>query len=165
MSAVRAFVGLGGNLGDPIRQIRAALTDLDRLPETRLLRTSGFYRTPPWGKVDQADFVNAVAEVETTLAARQLLDALLQIEAKAGRVRGVERWGPRLIDLDLLLYGDTRIDEASLHVPHPRMAERAFVIVPLAELEPNLRLPGHGQVSKLLENIDASRCVRIAVDR
>ena len=79
-------------------------------------------------------------------------------------MRGGERWGPRLIDLDLLLFGNSQIDEVNLHVPHPRMAERAFVIVPLAELEPDLHLPGHGQVSKLLENIDSSRCIRIAVN-
>ncbi len=164
MSAVRAFIGLGGNLGDPIRQIRAALTDLDRLPETRLLRTSGFYRTPPWGNVDQADFINAVAEVETRLAARPLLEAMLQIETRAGRVRGEERWGPRMIDLDLLLYGATSIDEEGLRVPHPRMVERAFVIVPLAELQPTLQLPGHGIVSALLEKIDVSKCTRLALD-
>lgn len=165
MSAVRAFIGLGGNLGDPVEQMLAALTDLDRLPDIHLIRVSGFYRTPPWGKTDQADFVNAVAELETTMPARQLLDALLQIEARAGRVRADERWGPRLIDLDLLVYGDTSIDEENLHVPHPRMAERAFVIVPLAELEPTLWLPGHGLLSNLLEKTDASHCVRIAVAR
>lgn len=164
MSAVRAYIGLGSNLGDPILQIRAALSELDQLPDTHLLRASCFYRTPPWGNPDQADFVNAVAEVETLLTARQLLDALLHVETCAGRVRGGERWGPRLIDLDLLIHGDTRIDEESLRVPHPRMAERAFVIVPLAELEPTLRLPGHGVVSELLESMDATSCMRIAVD-
>ncbi len=164
MSAVRAFIGLGGNLGDPISQIRAALIGLDQLPETRLIKASGFYRTPPWGNIDQADFVNAAAEIETSLPARQLLDALLQIETRAGRVRSEERWGPRLIDLDLLVYGDKSIDEENLHVPHPRMAERAFVIVPLAELDPMLRLPGHGLLAELLERTDARTCVRIAVD-
>lgn len=162
---MRAYIGLGGNLGDPPSQIRRALDDLKRVAETRLLRVSGFYRTPPWGNTDQADFVNAVAEIETTLSARQLLEALLRIETLAGRVRGEERWGPRLIDLDLLLYGDTSIDEENLHVPHPRMSERAFVIVPLAELEPTLALPCHGRVSEILERIDTSHCIRISDDR
>lgn len=161
MSAVRAFVGLGGNLGDPVTQIKAALAALDRNPKTRLIRRSGFYQTPPWGITDQAEFVNAVAEIETTLSPRQLLQELLRIEVDAGRVRSDERWGPRLIDLDLLLYGNSRIDEENLHVPHPRMLERAFVMVPLAELEPALSLPDHGRVSALLAELDTSSCIRL----
>lgn len=162
MSAVRAFVGLGGNLGDPIAQIKAALAALDRSAQTRVLRHSGFYRTPPWGVTDQAEFVNAVAEIETTLTPRVLLHELLRIEIEAGRIRGEQRWGPRLIDLDLLLYGATQIDEDSLRVPHPRMLERAFVLVPLSELEPSLNLPDHGELSSLLANLDTSTCIRLS---
>lgn len=162
MSGVRAFVGLGGNMGDPVAQIKAALSALDRSPQTRLIRHSGFYRTPPWGITEQAEFVNAVAEIETALSPRQLLQALLRIEVEAGRVRGEQRWGPRLIDLDLLLYGDARIDEEDLHVPHPRMLGRAFVMVPLAELEPSLSLPDHGPVNELLDALDQSQCIRLS---
>jgi 2-amino-4-hydroxy-6-hydroxymethyldihydropteridine diphosphokinase len=161
VSAARAFVGLGSNLGDPVNQVRLALNELSQLSRTRLLRQSAFYRTPPWGNTDQPEFVNAVAEIETGLSARQLLDSLLSIEARAGRVREGLRWGPRLIDLDLLIYGDTRIDEANLHVPHPRMHERAFVMVPLAELEPSLVLPGIGNLADLLALLDTSSCVRV----
>jgi 2-amino-4-hydroxy-6-hydroxymethyldihydropteridine diphosphokinase len=161
VSAVRAFVGLGSNLGDPVNQVRLALNELSQLGTTRLLRQSAFYRTPPWGNTDQPEFVNAVAEIETGLSARQLLDSLLRIEARAGRVREGLRWGPRLIDLDLLIYGDARIDEANLHVPHPRMHERAFVMVPLAELEPSLVVPGVGDLADLLARLDTSSCVRM----
>lgn len=159
MSGVRAFVGLGGNLGDPVAQIEAALSALDCTAQTRMIRHSGFYRTPPWGMTDQAEFVNAVAEIETGLSPRRLLQELLRIEIDAGRVRGKQRWGPRLIDLDLLLYGTSMIDEDNLHVPHPRMLERAFVMVPLAELEPSLNVPDHGAVSTLLSGLDTSTCV------
>lgn len=158
---MRAFVGLGGNLGDPVAQIEAALTALDHSPQTRMIRHSGFYRTPPWGMTEQAEFVNAVAEIETSLDPNSLLQELLRIEIDAGRSRGEERWGPRLIDLDLLLYGDARIDEENLHVPHPRMVERAFVMVPLAELEPALSLPDHGEISALLARLDTSKCIRL----
>ncbi len=161
MSGVRAFVGLGGNLGDPVAQIEAALAALDCAPKTRMIRHSGFYRTPPWGLAEQADFVNAVAEIETELSPRRLLQELLRIEVEAGRVRSEERWGPRLIDLDLLLYGTAKIDEENLRIPHPRMAERAFVMVPLAELEPSLNLPDHGAVSVILDALDTSACIRL----
>jgi 2-amino-4-hydroxy-6-hydroxymethyldihydropteridine diphosphokinase len=158
---VRAFVGLGSNLGDPVNQVRIALDELSQLSATHLIRQSGFYRTPPWGNTEQPDFVNAVAEIETGLTPRQLLDSLLRIESRAGRVREGLRWGPRLIDLDLLLYGDERIDESSLHVPHPHMHERAFVMVPLAELAPSLQLPGIGMLADLAASLDTSSCIRI----
>jgi 2-amino-4-hydroxy-6-hydroxymethyldihydropteridine diphosphokinase len=164
VNPVRAFVGLGSNLGDPLNQVRIALGELNQLKATRLLRQSGFYRTPPWGRTDQPDFVNAVAEIETGLSPRQLLDALLHIEARAGRVREGLRWGPRLIDLDLLIYGDARIDEENLHVPHPRMHERAFVMVPLVELEPSFTVPGIGVLADLLAHLDSGGCVRMQPD-
>jgi 2-amino-4-hydroxy-6-hydroxymethyldihydropteridine diphosphokinase len=164
VSAVRAFVGLGSNLGDPVSQIRIALNELSQLSKSRLIRQSALYRTAPWGNTDQPDFVNAVAEIETDLSARQLLDSLLQVEARAGRVREGLRWGPRLIDLDLLIYGDERIDESNLHVPHPRMQDRAFVMVPLVELEPTLEVPGIGVLADLIAQLDTSSCLRMEPD-
>ncbi len=140
---VRAWIGLGANIGDPVATLRAALQDLDALPDTRRLRASKLYRTPAWGNVEQADFVNAVALLETGLAARELLDGLLAIERAFGRVRA-ERWGPRVIDLDLLMYGDAVIDEPGLRVPHPHLQQRAFALVPMLEIDPHARIPGQG---------------------
>lgn len=162
MKPARAYVGLGSNLDDPPGQLRAALEALAELPETRLLRHSGFYRSAPWGILEQPDFVNAVAEVSTLLPPEDLLAGLLAIEKRAGRVRDGSRWGPRRIDLDLLIYGDQRIDRHGLQVPHPRMSERAFVIVPLAELDPFLEVPGQGSVSQLLAVVDRQSCVPVA---
>ncbi len=123
---------------------------LDLLPETRLLRASRLYRTPAWGQIEQPDFINAVAMIETGLGARELLDRLLAIERDFGRVRAEdERWGPRTLDLDLLLFGDAVIDEPGLQVPHPHLHERAFALVPLAEIAPELPIPGAGIVGEL----------------
>jgi 2-amino-4-hydroxy-6-hydroxymethyldihydropteridine diphosphokinase len=147
VSPVVACIGLGGNVGDVPATLRAAIAEFDRLPDTRVLRASRLYRTPAWGHETQPAFVNAVATVETGLAPRPLLDALLAIENRHGRVRaGEPRWGPRTLDLDLLLYGDAVVDEPGLRVPHPHLHERAFVLVPLAEIAPDLRIPGHGTV-------------------
>ncbi|MGH8032095.1 MAG: 2-amino-4-hydroxy-6-hydroxymethyldihydropteridine diphosphokinase [Luteimonas sp.] len=147
MTATRAYVGLGGNLGEPVVTLRAAIAALDGLPAMQLLRASQCYRTPAWGLRDQADFVNAVACLETTLAARTLLDALLGLERDFGRDRdAASRWGPRTLDLDLLLFGDAVIDEPGLRVPHPHLHERAFALVPLFEIAPDAALPGHGSV-------------------
>lgn len=161
MSAVIAYIGLGSNQEDPVRQLHSAVAGLARLPETRLLRQSAVYRSAPWGLAEQPDFLNAVAELETRLSARQLLGGLLDIERRAGRRRDGPRWGPRSIDLDLLVYADCRIDEDGLVIPHPRMAERAFVLLPLAELAPTLDVPGIGIVARLLEGIDATACTRL----
>jgi 2-amino-4-hydroxy-6-hydroxymethyldihydropteridine diphosphokinase len=144
-----AYIGLGANLGDPSRQILAALAELDALPGTRLLRQSSLYRSAPLGYRDQPDFVNAVAQIDTSLEARALLDALLAIEQGLGRQRSFPD-APRTLDLDLLLYGDDVLDEAGLHVPHPRMHARAFVLAPLAEIAPALSIPGHGSIAALL---------------
>lgn len=138
--AVPAYVGLGSNLAAPARQIAEAVAALGAIPETSVERCSSLYRTAPMGFADQPDFVNAVVRVVTGLPPRALLDALLRVERDHGRVRGV-RNGPRTLDLDLLLHGDARVDEDGLQVPHPRLAERAFVVVPLAEIAPELRLP------------------------
>lgn len=143
-----AYVGLGSNVGDSVQTLRAAIDALGDLPETRLLRASKLYRTPAWGRRDQPDFVNAVAALDTRLDARALLDALLTLERSFGRDRsdGSERWGPRTLDLDLLLYGETTIDQPGLHVPHPHLHERAFVLVPLTEIAPEAVIPGRGTV-------------------
>jgi 2-amino-4-hydroxy-6-hydroxymethyldihydropteridine diphosphokinase len=148
-----AFVGLGGNLGDAAASLREALVALGRLPGSRLLRGSRLYRTRAWGVTAQPDFVNAVAMIETALAPMALLQELLRIERDAGRDRladGSDRWGPRTLDLDLLLYGDEVIDAPGLSVPHPYMHERAFVLVPLLEIAPDARIPGRGAAADAL---------------
>ncbi len=154
-----AFIGLGSNLADPLFQLRSALRAITAVRSTRVVRTSRFYRTAPWGKSDQPEFINAVAEIETGLSARDLLDQLLSIERRAGRERNGERWGPRVLDLDILLYGQETIDEPSLRVPHPHMRDRAFVIVPLADIAPHLQIPGLGRIGDMLSRIDASTCI------
>lgn len=137
----RAFIALGGNLGDPRAAMRLALDRIDADRDTAVVGVSSLYRTPPWGKTDQPDFLNAVAGVETRLSPRGLLDLCLSTEEALRRVRG-ERWGPRTIDLDLLCYDDAAIAEPGLEVPHPRLTERAFVLVPLAEIAPGLIVKG-----------------------
>ncbi len=141
-----AYVGLGGNVGDAAASVRAALDALDDLPDTQLLRASRLYRTPAWGLHDQPEFINAVAALETGLSARALLDAMLGMERAFGRDREAEpvRWGPRTLDLDLLLHGEAVIDAPGLRVPHPHLHQRAFVLVPLLEIAPDLRIPGRG---------------------
>lgn len=129
----RAYIGLGANAGDAIAGVRRGLSELGTLGT--LARCSSLYRTQPWGKTDQADFVNAVALLETELSPRELLVALKAIEVRQGRVAGGERWGPRAIDLDILRYDDLEIDEPGLRVPHRDLHRRAFVLVPLAEID------------------------------
>lgn len=150
-----AYVGLGANIGDPEAQLGAALASLDRLPATRVLARSRLYRSPPWGVVEQPPFVNAVAALETTLTAREMLEALLAIERAAGRERR-ERWGPRVLDLDLLLHGDAELDQPGLRLPHPQLHRRAFVLVPLAEIAPDLLIPGRGALAVLLRSVDCA---------
>ncbi|RMH93012.1 2-amino-4-hydroxy-6-hydroxymethyldihydropteridine diphosphokinase [Lysobacter pythonis] len=148
---VTAFVGLGGNIGDVEATLRAAFGALGALPETRLVAASSLYRSVPVGGVAQADFVNAAAKLETTLTAPALLRALLAVESAHGRDRARERrWGPRTLDLDLLMYGDAVIEADGLDVPHPRMAERAFVLLPLADIAAEARIPGLGPVCEAL---------------
>jgi len=145
----RAFIGLGANLGDPRRQIRAALAALEKIPATRLTGQSSFYLSAPLGYSAQPDFVNAVAQIRTELAPRALLNALLEIERSLGRSRSHAN-APRTLDLDLLLYDGTVIDEPGLRVPHPRMHTRAFVLAPLAEIAPGIDIPGQGPIAPLL---------------
>lgn len=154
----RAYVALGSNLGDPRQQVLDALGALARLPETRLLARSRLYRTPPWGVLEQPAFVNAAALLETDLSPHALLDALLAVEQVAGRVRDGERWGPRTLDLDLLHMPGVDMDDARLTLPHPRIAERAFVLLPLNDLDPMLELPGQGRVDRLLVQVDRAGC-------
>ena len=143
-----AYVGLGANLGDREGTIRAAVADLPGVVAVSTLR-----ETDPVGITDQPRFLNGVAALETELAPRELLDALLAVERRLGRERG-KRWGPRTIDLDLLLYGDEVIGEDGLTIPHPRLHERRFVLEPLADLAPLLVVPGHGRVKDLLAKLD-----------
>ncbi len=151
-----AAIGLGANLGDAAATLRDALAEIARLPGIELLRASRLYRTPAWGRTEQPDFINAVALVDTTMPARELLDALLAIERSFGRVRlDGERWGPRTLDLDLLLFGDAAIDEPGLRVPHPHLHERAFALLPLAEIAPQLAIPGIGSVAVIAAGMAA----------
>jgi 2-amino-4-hydroxy-6-hydroxymethyldihydropteridine diphosphokinase len=152
--AIRAFVGLGANVGDPPRAIREALSQLTREDGIRVAKVSGLRETDPVGYEDQPRFLNGAAELETTLSARELLERLLAIERRLGRVRGDgPRFGPRTIDLDLLLYGEETIDEPGLQIPHPRLHERRFALEPLAELDPGLEIPERGSVQALLAGL------------
>ena len=145
MPVVVACIGVGANLGDAPATVRAALQALAQLSECRLLAASRLYRTPAWGNEDQPDFINAAATLETTLPAPLLLEQLLETEQQFGRQRlPGERWGPRTLDLDLLLYGDAVIDEPGLRVPHPHLHERAFALLPLLEAWPAAIIPGIG---------------------
>jgi 2-amino-4-hydroxy-6-hydroxymethyldihydropteridine diphosphokinase len=149
----RAFVGLGANLGDRERAIREALRLLDADEDVTVAAVSTLGDTDPVGVVDQPRFLNGVAALDTELVPRALLDLLLSVERELGRVRG-ERWGPRTIDLDLLLYGNAVVDEPGLTLPHPRLHERRFVLEPLSELAPELEVPGRGTVADLLAGLD-----------
>lgn len=146
---VTAYIGLGANLDDPAAQVEQALEELSRLTESRLAARSSLYSSAPVGYAEQPDFINAVAAIETRLSPRGLLEALLDIEHTHGRNRTF-RNAPRTLDLDLLLYGDAHFHEENLTLPHPRMHERAFVLLPLVEIAPGLMIPGHGSVDALL---------------
>ena len=151
---MRAFAGLGSNVGNRLAFLRAAVALLRGHPGIGVTRLSSVYETDPVGG-DQPDFLNAVAELETGLSAHDLLGAFKHIEVNVGRTPG-ERWGPREIDIDLLLYGDARIDEPDLRVPHLQLVKRAFVLVPLADIAPTETVPGMGSVASLLERADTS---------
>ena len=146
---VHAYIGLGANLDDPAAQILHAMDELTKLPESRLLARSSLYVSAPVGYADQPDFINAVAAVETRLSPRALLQKLFDIEHRHGRNRSF-RNAPRTLDLDLLLYGNAHFHEEGLTLPHPRMADRAFVLLPLFEIAPGLHIPGCGLVESLL---------------
>ena len=146
----RCFVALGSNQGDPRAQVTRAFDELQALPQSSLAGRSSLYRSAPLGPQDQPAFINAVAMLDTRLEPEALLDALQAIEQRAGRVRNAERWGPRVLDLDLLLYADRRVDTPRLQVPHYHMHARSFVLYPLAELAADLILPDGTPLQQLL---------------
>jgi 2-amino-4-hydroxy-6-hydroxymethyldihydropteridine diphosphokinase len=143
-------VGLGSNLADPCEQVRRALAELGQIEQTRCVASSALYRSAPMGPPDQPDYINAVAWLSTGLDAYGLLEALQSIEQRFGRVRTTQRWGPRTLDLDLLVFGKQVLEDPHLTVPHPGIVERAFVLYPLYEIAPDLQIPGHGPVATLL---------------
>ena len=164
---VTAYVALGANLGDPVATLRAACAALRGIPAAHLLAASSLYRTAPVGLRDQPDFINAVAALtvdDAVLPAPTFLERLFAIEASFGRVRSIKN-APRTLDLDLLLFGDQRLNLPGLTLPHPRLAERAFVLAPLAEIAPDLTIPGHGRdvrVTDLLAAVADQRIERLA---
>ncbi|HEX5803706.1 MAG TPA: 2-amino-4-hydroxy-6-hydroxymethyldihydropteridine diphosphokinase [Azospira sp.] len=156
----QAFVALGANLDEPAARVRAALAALAELPQTRLVAASSLYRTAPVGLAAQPDFINAVAELRTGLAPDALLDRLFALEARYGRVRAAKN-GPRTLDLDLLLYDDLERDCPRLHLPHPRLHLRAFVVVPLAEIAPDCAIPGRGRLAAWLPAVATQRIEKL----
>lgn len=162
---VEAALGFGGNLGDPVAAFAAALTRLTLHPDTALVRLSSVYRTAPWGNLDQPEFLNMAALIETSLPARDLLALCLSLEREGGRERR-ERWGPRTLDIDILSYGSETLDEPGLQIPHPRIAERAFVLAPLAEIAPGLVIGGR-TTAALLDAVSDETIRRdgVATDR
>jgi 2-amino-4-hydroxy-6-hydroxymethyldihydropteridine diphosphokinase len=151
---IRAYVGIGSNLEDPVAQVMEAVEELKVLPDTILEARSSLYSGKPMGPQDQPDYVNAVVALDTLLSPAELLQQLQRIEELQGRERDGEKWGPRILDLDLLLYGKKVIDADGLKVPHPGMHERDFVIVPLAEIAGNLNIPGHGLLTTLINSVE-----------
>ena len=148
-----AYIGIGSNLGEPKQQIHQAVNALENIQNTTLAEISSLYFSRPMGPQDQPDYMNAVAALETTLTPLELLDALQHIENEAGRVRKDERWGPRVLDLDILLFGEQIIDNERLTVPHYGMKLREFVLIPLAEIAPDLTLPDNSKVTELCQQI------------
>ena len=161
MSA-EVLVGLGSNLDGPARQLEIAFELLESMSCSEVLRRSSLYRSAPFGGVEQPDFVNAAAAMTTSLDAREFLIELQSIERSRGRERGGVRWGPRVLDLDLLAYGDARISEEGLDVPHPGIADRNFVLLPLREIAPDFDIPGLGRVRDIAVNEEEPRISRIA---
>ena len=147
---ISAFVALGANLGDPCAQIERAVAALSQLPNSRLIACSPLYGSIPMGPSDQPDYVNGVAWLETDLTAHELLDQTQRIELEHGRVRKAERWGPRTLDLDLLLYDQITRADPELTLPHPRLHQRAFVLYPLHDIAPTLMIPGRGPLTEWL---------------
>jgi len=147
---IRVYIGIGSNLNDPIAQVLEAVEELEMIPDTILAERSSLYSGKPMGPGDQPDYVNAVVAMDTLLSAAELHEALIRIEDLQGRTREGDKWGPRIIDLDLLLYGNHSIDTATLTVPHPGMHERDFVIIPLEEVAGNLKIPGRGHLYSLI---------------
>ncbi|MGH8413597.1 MAG: 2-amino-4-hydroxy-6-hydroxymethyldihydropteridine diphosphokinase [Gammaproteobacteria bacterium] len=162
MSGVRVYVGLGSNLDDPAAQIKRAFVELAEPPQTRVLAQSHLYKSKPLGPQDQPDYLNAVAVLETQLEPLDLLHGLRALEERHGRRRAGERhWGPRSLDLDILVYGDIRMQTPELTLPHPGVHARSFVLYPLAEVAPALVIPGHGPVQSLRDHCHAPAIERV----
>lgn len=162
--ASTAYVGIGSNLDQPERQVVKAMQHLVQDRALIVDRCSSLYRSAPVGIVDQPDFINAVCRVTTILSADGLLQRLQQLETQAGRKRDGSRWGPRVLDLDLLLFNSLSTKQEHLVLPHPRMHERAFVLYPLMEIAPDIEIPGLGPVSRLIENCREQVCDRLDPD-
>jgi 2-amino-4-hydroxy-6-hydroxymethyldihydropteridine diphosphokinase len=160
-SPVLVYIGLGSNLQEPVQQVRRAIAALEHLPQTQRVRVSSLYRSPPMGPADQPDYINAVAMLETTLSAQELLRELQNIEARQGRVRGAVRWGARTLDLDILLYGQQTINTEQLTIPHAGLHQRPFVLYPLQEIAPTLTIPGRGGVDQLIARCPGSEPERL----
>ncbi len=161
MSYVDAYIGLGSNLSDPRTQVTQAIQELDEIEQTKLVTPSSLYRSKPMGPSDQPDFINAVAKITTKLSAQALLLALQKIEQAHQRKRKSERWGPRTLDLDIILFGEQQIDTKSLKIPHYGLAEREFVLIPLQELQADLIIPGKGTLTDLIKQLPSYHLERI----
>jgi len=155
-----AYIGLGSNLANPVEQLDIALTSIDAIPSTQLIKRSSFYGSKPLGPQDQPDFVNAVCKIQTSLSVFELLEQLQKIEVNQGRVKK-RHWGERLIDLDILLFSNEIIDTERLTVPHSQIAFRDFVLIPLAEVSPELMIPHLGHVQTLIESLDESYLINL----
>jgi 2-amino-4-hydroxy-6-hydroxymethyldihydropteridine diphosphokinase len=160
-----AYIAIGSNLDDPETQVRRAFAALQNLPDSACARCSGLYRSAPMGPSDQPDFVNAAAAILTRLGPHDLMRELKAIESAQGRQRDTRRWGPRVLDLDLLVMGMLRVDEPGLQIPHPGIAERNFVLLPLAEIAPYLLVPGRASVKKLLTDLGSGARIERMAER
>lgn len=156
----RVYIALGSNLANPLHQVQSALNALAELPQTKLNATSSLYRTPPLGPQDQPDYLNAVVALDTDLSAENLLDHTQKIELEHGRVRKDERWGPRTLDLDILLFGDEIINTERLTVPHYDMKNRQFMLYPLAEIAPELHFPTGESLQSIIAQLGAEPLTR-----
>ncbi|MGD8568354.1 MAG: 2-amino-4-hydroxy-6-hydroxymethyldihydropteridine diphosphokinase [Gammaproteobacteria bacterium] len=156
-----AYIGLGSNLDDPRHQVRSACVELAAVGNLQFIAVSSLYRSAPLGPTDQPDYVNAVAEIATSLTAQALLDVLQHIENSHGRQRGEVRWGPRTLDLDILLFGEKIINSDRLTIPHPGLYERPFVLYPLQEIAPALVVPGRGPLTQLIQSCPRGRLEKI----
>jgi 2-amino-4-hydroxy-6-hydroxymethyldihydropteridine diphosphokinase len=160
---MQVYIGLGSNLADPETQVGSALNELKNIADTELLQSSSLYKSPPMGPQDQPDYINAVALCETELAPLDFLAALQAIEQQHGRVRN-RHWGERTLDLDLLVYGQEIVELPGLTIPHPGIAERAFVLYPMAEIAPDIIVPKHGAISELVANCPLDGLQRIEAE-
>ncbi len=162
VSQTIAYIGLGSNLSEPIEQVKNAITEIKKIPQSQIVKESSLYLSKPMGPQDQNDYINAVIAIDTSLSAIELLDALQAIENKAGRVRKDNRWGARILDLDIILFGNKVINNERLTIPHYGMREREFVLLPLAEIAPTLSLPTGESVKYLSQNIANNAMVKLS---